>query len=134
MRIPFKTIALFAVLSLAATSCQKEEMLPFGNTEQTAETIQVVYSINGDVFQVTISESEWDAFVARMLALAREGYEVSFSKNRTTLTSRSKEKVTYVTTDEKDAQKWSHNMANQGYVVSITYNQNTGEYTCIAIK
>ena len=58
MRIPFKTIALFAVLSLAATSCQKEEMLPFGNTEQTAETIQVVYSINGDVFQVTINESE----------------------------------------------------------------------------
>ncbi len=24
MRIPFKTIALFAVLSLAATSCQKD--------------------------------------------------------------------------------------------------------------
>ena len=134
MRIPFKTIALFAVLSLAATSCQKEEMLPFGNTEQTAETIQVVYSINGAVFQVTISESEWDAFVARMLALAREGYEVSFSKNRTSLTSQSKEKITYVTTDENDAQKWSHKMANQGYAVSITYNQNTGEYTCIAIK
>ena len=58
MNRKIRTVALFAVLSLAATSCQKEEMLPFGNTEQTAETIQVVYSINGDVFQVTISESE----------------------------------------------------------------------------
>ena len=134
MKIQFKTVALLATLTLAATSCQKENVLPLGGSEQTTETINVVYSINGEVFQATLGESEWDAFVESMLALAREGYEVTFSKNRTALTSQSKEKVTYVTDDEKKAHAWANNMANQGYVVTITYNQGTGEYTCIAVR
>ena len=127
MKIQFKTVALLATLTLAATGCQKENVLPLSGNEQTMETIQVVYSINGEVFQATLSESEWDAFVERMLALAREGYEVSFSKNRSSLTSQSKEKVTFVTTDAEEAQKWSHQMTDQGYIVTISYNQGTGE-------
>ena len=62
MKKEIRTFALFAVLTLAATSCQKEEMLPFGNTEQTAETIDVVYSIDGEVFRITLNESEWDTY------------------------------------------------------------------------
>ena len=134
MKIKFKNVALLAVLSMAAVSCQKEDVLPNIGTEQTSESILVMYSINGEVFQTTISESEWDAFVERMLALAREGYEVTFSKNRTSLTSQSKEKVTFVTDSEKEAHEWSNEMANQGYYVTITYDQGTGKYTCIAIK
>ena len=98
------------------------------------ETIQVVYSINGEVFQTTLNASEWDAFVERMLALAREGYEVSFSKNGTSLTSQSKGKVVFVTKKEKEAQDWASTMTNEGYTVTITYDGNTGEYTCVAIK
>lgn len=135
MKINYKKIALLAVLSLAATSCQKTEDFSSNVcSEQTEKTIQAIYSINGEVHQVSLSESEWDAFVERMLALAREGYEVSFSKNRSSLTSQSKEKVTFVTTDAEEAQKWSHQMTDQGYIVTISYNQGTGEYTCIAIK
>ena len=136
MSIHFKTVALLATLSLAATGCQKENVLPTigGGIEQTTGTILVTYSINGEVYQATLDESEWDAFVERMLALAREGYEVSFSKNRSTLTSQSKEKVTFVTTDEKEAQTWAHNMTELGYVVSITFDTGTGEYICIAVK
>ena len=135
MKKYFKTVALLTVLSLTASGCQKEnEIYPIIGAEQTTESILVVYSINGEVFQTTIGESEWDAFVARMLALAREGYEVSFSKNRTSLTSQSKEKVIFTTTSEKEAHEWSNNMANLGYSVTITFDQNTGEYTCIAIK
>jgi hypothetical protein len=93
-----------------------------------------MYSINGEVFQTSISESEWNAFVERMIALAREGYEVTFSRNRSSLTSQSKEKVTFITTDEKEAQQWSHDMANQGYTVTISFDQGTGEYTCVAYK
>ena len=122
------------MLGLTATGCQKENMLPLSGSEQTTETIQVVYSINGEVFHATLSESEWDAFVERMLALAREGYEVSFSKNRSSLTSQSKEKVTFVTTDEKEAHQWATDMVDQGYVVTITFNTGTGEYICIAVK
>ena len=134
MNINFKTVAFFAALSLATASCQKENVLPVDGTEQTTETIFAVYSINGEVFQATLDESEWDAFVERMLALAREGYEVSFSKNPSYLTSQSKEKVTFITTDEKEAHEWAKAMANDGYVVSITFDTGTGEYICIAVK
>ena len=104
------------------------------DTEQTSETIRVTYSINGVVYQTTLSESEWDAFVERMIALAREGYEVSFSKNRSSLASQSKEKVTFVTTSEQEAHNWAKDMTNNGYDVKISYNQATGEYTCVAYK
>ena len=135
MKMYFKTASLLAALTLAATACQKEnEVYPIVGTEQTMETIHVVYSINGEVFQATLSESEWDAFVERMLALAREGYEVSFSKNRSTLSSQSKERVTFTTKDEKKALDWADEMSNQGYSVTITFDQNTGEYTCVAEK
>ncbi len=135
MKIKVQHVAFLAALSLTAASCQKEnnEFSVVGS-EQVTETIHVVYSINGEVFQATLDESEWDAFVERMLALAREGYEVSFSKNRSTLTSQSKEKVTFVTTNEQEAHAWSNDMANQGYYVTISYNKETGEYTCIAVK
>lgn len=134
MVIKFRTVALLAVLSLAAASCQKEDVSPLVGTEQTSETIRVTYSINGVVYQTTLSESEWDAFVERMIALAREGYEVSFSKNRSSLASQSKEKVTFVTTSEQEAHNWAKDMTNNGYDVKISYNQATGEYTCVAYK
>ncbi len=134
MKINFKKFALIAVLGLTATGCQKENVLPLSGSDQTMETIQVVYSINGEVFQTTLSESEWDAFLERMMALAREGYEVSFSKNRSSLTSQSKEIVTFVTTSEQKAHAWSNEMLNQGYEVTISYNHKTGEYTCIATR
>jgi hypothetical protein len=134
MKKTFKNVALLTALSLVAVSCQKEDVLPIIGTEQTADSIYVVYSINGEVYHATLSESEWDAFMERMLALARDGYEVTFSKNRTSLTSQSKEKVTFVTNSKEEAYSWSSAMIDQGYTVSITYNQSTGEYTCIAIK
>ena len=134
MNRTIKTVALLTVLTLAATACQKEnDVLPLG-TEQTTETLQVVYSINGEVFQATLSESEWDAFVQRMLALAREGYEVSFSKNGNSRSSQSKEEVTFVTSSEQEAHEWANEMTDQGYSVSISYDKKTGKYTCIAVR
>ena len=135
MKFSMKRLALFMVLGLTAVSCQKtEDFNPLTSSEQTPETFQVMYSINGEVYQTTLSESEWDAFVERMLALAREGYEVTFSKNSSSLTSQSKEIVTYVTKSEHDAHVWSEDMANNGYEVTITYNKETGEYTCVATR
>ena len=63
MKKEIRTFALFAVLTLAATSCQKEiDVNPMPTTEQTTETINVVYYINGEVFRVTLNESEWDTY------------------------------------------------------------------------
>lgn len=59
MNRKIRTVALFAVLSLAAASCQKEnDVYPMVGPEQTTETIQVTYSINGEVYHATINESE----------------------------------------------------------------------------
>lgn len=135
MKKEIRTFALFAVLTLAATSCQKEiGVNPMAISEQTSETIDVVYSIDGEVFRITINESEWDAFVERMLALAREGYRVSFSKNGDSMVSPRKEIVTFTTTSEEEAHAWANNMANQGYEVTITYDKKTKIYTCEAVK
>ena len=122
MKKHFKSAALLAVLTLAATACQKEnDFLPTSASEQTMETINVVYSINGEVFHATMSESEWDAFLERMLALAREGYEVSFSKNENSLSSQKKEIVTFTTTNEDEAHAWADYMADHGYTVTISF-------------
>ena len=134
MNKTFRNVALLAVLSLAATACQKEnDVLPVG-TEQTSETLQVVYAINGQVYHATLSESEWDAFVERMLALAREGYEVTFARNTSSLTSQSKEKVVHVTNSKEEAFAWANDMTSQGYTVTITFDDVSGEYTCTAVK
>ena len=135
MKKNIKTVALLAVLSMAAVGCQKTDFTEQNAVvEQTTKTIQVVYSINGEVYQTTLDESEWDGFMERMLALAREGYEVTFSKNGSFLTSQSKEKVTFVTTSEAEANHWASEMISNGYAVTISYDKKSGEYTCIAIK
>lgn len=128
-------MALLTVLTLAAAGCQKEnDVLPLAGAEQTMETIQVVYSINGEVHQATLNKLEWQAFMERMLALAREGYEVTISKNDTFQTPQSKEKVVFVTKKESEANAWAEAMINDGYWVTISYDETTGEYTCIAVK
>ena len=134
MNKTFRNVALLAALTLAATACQKEnDITPLG-TEQTSETLQVVYAINGEVYHATLSESEWDAFVERMLALARKGYEVTFARNTSSLSSQSKEVVTFVTEIEQEAHAWANDMIDQGYSVTISYDKKTGKYTCIATK
>jgi hypothetical protein len=134
MKKQAKRVALLAALTLAATACQKEnDITPLG-TEQTSETLHVVYAINGEVYHATLSESEWDAFVERMLALARKGYEVTFARNTSSLSSQSKEVVTFVTEIEQEAHAWANDMIDQGYSVTISYDKKTGKYTCIATK
>ncbi len=136
MKKNFKTFALCLVLGTTMAGCQKEN---FSNdmtgTEQTQVNIQVAYSVDGEFFRTTLSgEVAWNDFINQMLALAREGHEVSFSRNRSSETSTTKEVVVFVTTNEDEAHVWANNMTAHGYIVSIKYNKESGEYTCTAIK
>ena len=130
------TATLLALLGTFAVSCQKEDLsnIPVvAGQEET--TVNVVYSINGEMFYTVLhGESAWHDFIKQMLALAREGYEVSFSRNGNSLAASTKEKVTYVTKSEDDANDWARKMSNDGYIVTITYDDETGEFTCVAIK
>ena len=70
-----------------------------------------------------------------LFALAREGYTVRVIDENTNLCETcAKEKVTYTTKNKNDAIAWSLEKINEGYDVTISFNQETGEYTCVATR
>lgn len=45
-----------------------------------------------------------------------------------------KETIKYTTNNKEEAIDWSQNKIIEGYAVTINFNEETGEYTCIAVK
>jgi len=135
MKKNIKTIAVFAALSLIAASCQKDEtVLLQQSSVQEATSNNVKYTIDGKEYcQIIRSEQDWSDFLYRMLALAEEGHIVSIS-SRVAATSLAKEVVTYTTTNKTEAFNWADSMSDQGYDVTISYDNTTGVYTCIAVR
>ena len=131
------TLALLAVLSLANTSCQKEDLRNSTTRETTEQAYAengIVYSIDGQTYTASFRTSEEkEAFFLQLMAIARQGHVVNIRSSQRTQ-SLAKEKVTYETSDPDDATKWCMKMEHLGYEVTVTYNENTGVYTCIAIK
>lgn len=136
MKKTVKTLALISVLSLIAAGCQKEDIVSMEPAVIENATVQSVgYSVNGILGYATlVNDSDWGAFLDRMMALAHQGYNVVvYSGNRTAGAS-TKEVVTFTTNDEDEAKAWAKDMINQGYDVYITYDSKTGIYTCTAVK
>ncbi|MBQ6096472.1 MAG: hypothetical protein IJK99_01880 [Bacteroidales bacterium] len=130
-------IALLAVLSLAATSCQKETIeKPSVQIQQSISVRNITYTIDGATFHQSIrGEQNWLAFIDWMSSLAKEGHTVIFRNDNTYNASQSsKERVEYTTSDKDDANKWCNNMIAQGYEVQMYFDDTTGKYICIAIK
>ena len=131
------TLALLAVLSLANTSCQKEDLrnpATRETTEQTYAENSIVYSIDGQTYTASFrTPEEKEAFFLQLMAIARQGHVVNIRSSQRTQ-SLVKEKVTYQTENPEDAAKWCLKMEHLGYDVSVTYDENTGVYTCVAIK
>ena len=120
------------MLGLAATGCNKENIAD--SAVVTSEST-VYYNASGSYGSENLSDNDaWDAFLDRMFALAREGYEVTISGSSQPSLGATKEVVTYTTTSESDAKHWAKEKTQQGYTVSISYDNRTGVYTCTAIK
>ncbi len=128
---------LLAMMSVATVSCQKENLVePTAPSVENSVTRTIRYTVNGTAYrQVIHSDEDLDALMHTLFALAREGYTVrmmdenqSFSENST------KETVTYTTKDQKKAIAWAKEKTLEGYYVTTTYNQQTGEYTCVAVR
>lgn len=131
MKKTLRTAALLGLLSLAATGCMKENV---ANPVAITNGYEIAYSTGSYYGHDNLnSDEEWDLFLDRMLALAKEGYEVTIFGN-TSSTSSAKEVVTYTTTSEEDAKNWAKDMIQQGYEVHISYDDRTGLFTCTAIK
>lgn len=99
-------VALFMVLVSMAVSCQKETITePTGIVADAQSVYLVHYSIGGEHYQATLySEAEYTALMHRLMALAREGYEVSIADgNCASQTATSKKTVVYTTRSEEDA-------------------------------
>lgn len=129
-----KSIVLLAVLGLAVASCTKENVTD--DTYVVATASSVTYFIDGQQYYANPqTDEEWSAFLDRMLALAKEGYTVRFERTGVgQQTNVAKEKVTYITDNEKDAKLWAAQMVLHGYQVTITFDQTTGKYTCVAVR
>ena len=126
-------IILFAVLGVTLASCTKETL---SDTCVVAVEPSVTYFVNGQMHSSNPqTEEEWSMFFDRMLALAQKGYQVRIRRSdipQEVLAA--KEKVTYTTTDYNKAKAWANQKVIEGYEVTMTFNQETGEYTCIAIR
>lgn len=137
MKKVFKTIALVSIIGLTATSCQKEQTtFPQGTAEQIGYKHTVLYSVDGISQSVTFNtDEEWLEFLHQLFIWAEEGHQVTFrNAEASNNTIASKEKVVYETSNKKEAEEWAFAMEEAGYSVSVSYDSNTGIYTCIAIK
>ncbi|MBR1835568.1 MAG: hypothetical protein IJ785_08745 [Bacteroidales bacterium] len=132
------SLVLAAALPLCPlyTSCSKEANPIMDKPVFHLQQNQLVYySVDGIPQQVAIMNNcDMDIFLNKMIVLAKEGHSVSFCQHNLNETSLSKEVIKHVTTDANDAKEWSDKKIKEGYLVEITYNDNTGEYTCIATK
>ena len=130
-------MALFAMISLTTVSCQKENLVdPSAPCVENSATRTLRYSVNGAVYrQVIHSDEDLDALMLSLFALAREGYTVRMmDENISFCETCAKEKVTYTTKNKNDAITWSLEKINEGYSVTITFNEETEEYTCVATR
>ncbi|MBP5340747.1 MAG: hypothetical protein J6Y52_00060 [Bacteroidales bacterium] len=130
------TMAMFALLGILATGCQKENINPETVTAtDTACRYMVKYSVDGVHNQAQFqTEEEQRAFLHSLMALAREGHVVCLFGNDTSSASLTKETVVYRTPDETNALTWADKMRNDGYTVTITFDEDKEEFVCIAIK
>lgn len=133
-----KLMALLAVLSIAAVSCQKENLDSITPAEVITDNQAVYiyqYEVNGIRGRITLhGETERTDFINRMLALAKEGNTVSFFDETQYTQSFIKEDVTYTTNDKEAALNWASGMLDLGYTVTIEYDKKTGVYNCTASR
>ncbi len=128
---------LLAMLSLTTVSCQKENLVETATQSvENNATRTIRYTVNGTAYrQVIHTDEDLDALMFTLFALVREGYTVRMMDENNTFSETSvKVTETYTTKIEKDAKTWAKEKMMDGYVVTITYNEQTGIYTCIATK
>ena len=131
------SVALLAVLSTMAVSCQKETVAePQSKNAELGTVYTVRYAVNGITHTETLgSDAEYDALLLRLFALARMGYEVEIMNGdgpaNATLAL---EVITFSTTNEQEAIAWVKQKALEGYRVHMSFDQTTGTYNCIAYR
>lgn len=133
------SVALFVVLATMAVSCQKENVMDFASETAVSEvgTVYTVqYAVDGVLHSATIhNEAEEQALMQYLMALTREGHEVSiYDEEAYSHSVATKETQVHTTTSEANATAWTLQKIHEGYKVTTIHNTDTGEYTCIATR
>ena len=135
MKVKYLPVALLAIIGLTATSCQKEIITDSQSINNVVGEVRyMTCTINGvTTIETIVGDEAWADFLHRMTVLAGNGYVVSFcNTGKVTGISDNKKVVTYTTDNQEDAEKWAGRMADEGYNVTIIFDEETGIYTCIA--
>lgn len=130
-------VALMTVLVMMTTGCQKEKFKEAETTvKQNSELRMVDYTIDKTVYHTILyTEAQWEEFLDNMIILSEQGHEVCFvNKSTVSMDSATKDLLTITATTRQEAKEWAERKANEGYIVAINYNSETGKYTCIAYK
>ena len=132
-RIKIKLIAALALSCIAFSGCTKEHKE--GNAV-LATNQSATYVVDGEWFHADPqNEDEWSDFISQIIALAEDGHSVQFWRNQSQMRDNSsKEIVTYTTPNTDEAKKWATEKIDEGYAVTISYDPQTGIYTCVAVK
>ena len=131
--------AILAVLSMMTVSCQKENAMEISSETSVSEvgTVYTVqYAVDGVLHSATIhNEAEEQALMQYLMALTREGHEVSiYDEEAYSHSVATKETQVHTTTSEANATAWTIQKVHEGYKVTTIHNTDTGEYTCIATR
>ena len=136
MKIRFIKFSVLAILLLASSACQKDNISEQGIQIQQSTNVRIVeYTINGEIFHTEIrGEKAWHHFLEEMAALAEQGYRVTFRDENRCTEGLTKDVHTYTTTDKQAAIRWCNDMVDQGYYVTMDYDKETGVYICTAVN
>lgn len=136
-RINLKFIALALLLGGLLPACQKEEMVEQNyHAVENNEATTITYIIDNESFAVEIrNDREREELFSYLLSMAKEGHKVScYDESKREQNYGTKEKVTYETANEAEANKWMYEMVSKGYDVTVEFDKKTGMYTCTATR
>ena len=123
------TIALAAVLAIVAVACHDDPVTP----TPAPALRNVGYIACGTPQQAAVDGDGWHALLDSLLTAAEGGCRVTFW-NPDAVSSKAADTVTINTADRQQAYRWGEEMYDQGYVVSIIYDESTGTYHGTAVK
>lgn len=94
----------------------------------------IVYYVDGENQEAAgLSDSLWSELLDQLMEQVESGGTVTFyNENIQPISPRTKEAVTFSTTDREEMKAWCTRMEDAGMTVTITYNKETGVWNGVA--
>lgn len=134
MKRIYRRVTLISILCLLTGSCQKDTLTEYNFENKSATNVR--YSLDREEKSKWLcGDDEWTSFLDSMFEYAEQGVEIVLCKkvNNNKMYAAS-DVQTFVTRDREQAISWCDSMLRSGYTVTLSYDEETREYKCIAIR